>query len=179
MDFGFPAVLALLFLQNNQMFLKQWLKVCFVHELGHGLAMCLTGAGIREIRLYAAGIQLKTNNCLFTVGQTLWIYVSGPLMNLLFAYLLREIQPLDAVLHLGMGLFNLLPYQMLDGGTALQCIFGMRQQVLEFRRIFCIILSMILLSLLYWNRIENPTLYMMLIYLAFSEILVDKSRPLW
>ena len=179
MDFGFPAMLALIFLQIGQDLVKQGLAVCLVHELGHGIAMCLTGAGLQEIRLYAAGIQMRTNTCLLRTGQALCISLSGPLINLLCAFLLRHVQPLTAVLHLSMGIFNLLPYQILDGGTALQCLFENYQRIIRILHGFCILLSGAAAFVLYSYHIQNPMLYIMLIYLAVSEIPVDKFPSLW
>ena len=119
MDFGFPAMLALIFLRMQDVLIRQMLLVCLIHELGHGLAMCLTGAGIQEIRLYAAGIQMRTDTCLLGTGQAVFISLSGPLVNLLNAGLLWKIQPVTAILHMSIGIFNLLPFPALDGGRIL------------------------------------------------------------
>ena len=177
-DFSFPAMLAILFLQADAGLLKQAFLVCLIHELGHGLAMCLTESGIREIRFYASGIRMKTKACLLSDGKLLAIYLSGPLMNLICAVLFRNVSPLTAVLHLGMGVFNLLPYRILDGGAVLETFLENRPVCLKIRSIFCIILSAVSVSCLYCLKIQNPSLYLTAVYLAFSEFAVDKSPSL-
>ncbi len=178
-NFGFPAVLMILFLHPDSGLMKEMLLVSLIHELGHGLAMCLTGSGIREIRFYAAGIQMKTNLCLLGTGQVLLIYLSGPLLNLFCAALFRAVSPVTAVLHVSMGCFNLLPFRILDGGAALESLLELNPQLLQIRKIFCLMLSVSGIFLLYWYQICNPALYLMLVYLAFSEFSVDKSGSLW
>ena len=170
MDFGFPAMLSILCMQSEGVF--EILMVCLLHELGHGVAMALSGAGLREIRLYAAGIQMRTNTILLQTWQLLFIYLSGPFVNLLFAYWLRGTE--TGMLHLLMGCFNLLPFRTLDGGTAIRCILGMHDKLCQALTIFCEALATVIFLLLLWYRVENPSLYMMVIYLAVAE-LVDKS----
>lgn len=174
MEFSFPAVLAWIFLQADNALIKQMLIVSLIHELGHGLAMCVTQAGVREIRFYAAGIQMKTNTCLLSTGQILGIYLSGPVLNLICAMLFRKVDILIAILHLSIGVFNLLPYRILDGGAALESLLETRPEVLQIRKIFCILLSAAIVLCLSLGKIQNPALYLMIIYLGISEILVDK-----
>ncbi len=133
--------------------------------------MTLSGAGLKEIRLYAAGIQMQTNTILLQTWQLLFIYLSGPIVNLLFAYWLRGTE--TGMLHLLMGCFNLLPFRTLDGGTAIRCILGMHDKLCQALTIFCEGLAIMIFLLLIWYHLENPTLYMMVIYLAVAE-LVDK-----
>jgi len=178
MDFSFPAMLAVLFLQSDADLLKQAFLVCLIHELGHGLAMCLTKSGIQEIRLYAVGIRMKTNACLLPDGKLLAVFLSGPVMNLICAVLFRNVSPVTAVLHLGMGLFNLLPYRILDGGAVLEALLENRPVLLMIRSIFCMILSAVSIFYLYCLKIQNPSLYLTAVYLAFSEFAVDKSPSL-
>lgn len=178
MDFGFPAMIALAFLQSEQDFMRRMLFVSLLHELGHGFVMCLTGAGIREIRLHASGIQMLTGSRLLSTGQAFWIYLSGPLVNLVSACLLWHTQPETAVLHLGMGLFNLLPYSILDGGALLQCILECKCDFLKVFPILSILLSVAAIFAGYYCKIQNPAYYLMAVYLAVSEFFVDKHLPL-
>ena len=173
-DFGFPAMLALIFLQSENDFMCRILLVCVLHELGHGFVMCLTGAGIREIRLHASGMQMLTNTCLLSTGQALCIYFSGPLVNLLFAVLFWKICPEIAILHASMGIFNLLPYKILDGGAMLCCIFEYKLEFLKIINIFCVLLSVAVILISYCYHIKNPVIYLMAVYLAISEFMIDK-----
>ena len=177
-DFSFPAVLALLFLYPDDELTKQMLLVSIIHELGHGLVICLTKSGLREIRLYAAGIQMKTNVCLLTDKQILAVFLSGPLMNLLCAVLFWKLDAVTAFLHLEIGIFNLLPYRILDGGAALETLLELHPEFLQIRKIFCLMLSVSGIFLLFLYKIRNPALFLMLAYLAVSEFSVDKCGSL-
>lgn len=177
MDFGFPAVLALLFLMEDGEFLCQTLAVCLLHECGHGMAMVLSGAGLSEIRFQAAGMQLCTRHRLLPMHQELAVLLGGPLINLLMAGVLCLTvgKTLPMWMHLGMGLFNLLPYRMLDGGAAIQCILEGKDYILRLLPIFNILLTAGLTALLFLYHVCNPCLYAMGIYLAAAEVLVDKK----
>jgi hypothetical protein len=172
MDFGFPAMLAILFLQGDAWLLRQTLAVCLLHELGHGAAMLITRAGIREIRFYAAGMQLRTRAVLLSVGQELAVLLSGPAVNLLAAALLYLCHGSRVLmgLHLGMGCFNLLPYRILDGGAALRCLSGEKLWVQEMLTGLCVMLSLCGVILLGMHGIQNPWLYLMAVYLAVAEL---------
>ena len=177
-EFSFPAVIACLFLQSDLELLKQSFLVCLIHELGHGIVMTLTGAGIREIRFYAAGIRMTANTCLLSTVQMMAVYLSGPLMNLLCGVIFWKHEPVTALLHLSMGIFNLLPYRILDGGAALEWLFEARSDFLQIRKKFCILLSISAIFLLHFYKILSPALFLMVLYLAFCEISVDKSHSL-
>ena len=164
MDFGFPAMLALLLLSGERDFLLQTLLVCVVHECGHGIAMCLTGAGLREVRFCGAGVQMRTGTAVLSRGRLLCIYLSGPAVNLLCAALLRTLSPETAALHLCMGVCNLLPFRVLDGGAALRVFTDGR-----WLCIGCTALAILLTAGLMLAKITNPFLYLLAVYLAAAE----------
>lgn len=166
-DFGFPAALALILLAADRNFLLKVLAVGLLHECGHGLAMWLTGAGLREIRLCGTGIQMRTRTAVLSERAQNLIYLAGPAVNLLFGILLWTAQKELALLHLCMGSFNLLPYRCLDGGAVLGNLAGDRTRPLT---IGCVVLSGLLLLLLIWQHIRNPLLYLLLGYLAVNEV---------
>ena len=99
-------------------------------------------------------------------------------LNLLCAVFFWKNQPVTAILHFSMGIFNLLPYRILDGGAALESLFETRSDFLQIRRNFCILLSVCLIFLLHFYKILSPALFLMVLYLAFCEISVDKSCSL-
>lgn len=169
-DFGFPALLAVLCLWADGGILLQGLAVCMLHELGHGLVMWASRAGIREVRFYAAGMQMRTNTAFLTTRQLISIYLSGPAVNLLFAALLWRSRPETALLHLCMGCFNLLPFRMLDGGAALQCVLEDKPGALRVRQIFCVLLTVACIASLWIWEVRNPALFLMAAYLCVSEL---------
>ena len=167
MDFGFPAMFALIWLAAQREFLLMTLDVCLLHECGHALAMHLTGAGLREIRLGAVGMQMRTDTAILPRGKLLCIYLSGPAVNLTFAAIFWHISLELAMLHLCMGLFNLLPYRMLDGGAVLRSF----PRCEGFRRIACIFLTVGMTGFAISHALRNPVLYLMAGYLLLSEFL--------
>jgi len=181
MDFGFPAMIAVLFLYADAVFLRQTFAVCMIHELGHGAAMLLTGAGIREIHLYAAGVQMRTHSQLLSKSKEMLIVLSGPCMNFAVALLLGmqhgwcEI----SLLHLGMGLFNLLPYSVLDGGSAIACLSAGKPRILRMQTVLCIFLSAAFAFFSLYLGIRNPCIYLMCLYLSVTQLRVDKQGGLW
>lgn len=181
MDFGFPAVLALLFLHGDGILLRQIFAVCLIHEIGHGIAMLLTNAGIREIHFYAAGVQMRTNAPFVSKTRELVILLSGPCMNFAAAGVLHALHGWSSgtILHLGMGLFNLLPYAVLDGGSALQCIFSENRTILRMQTAVCILISVGIMAFCAHAHIANPTLYLMPLYLAAMQLRVDKQGGMW
>ncbi len=176
-DFGFPAMLALLFLCANAEMLRQTFAVCLLHEIGHGAAMAATGAGIREIRLYGAGVQLRTRTPFLSTPRELAVLLSGPAVNLAAAALLLAWRggSVTAFLHLAMGLFNLLPYRVLDGGSAWACLLSGQPVLLRIQTAVCICLSAGLLILLIIFHVPNPFLYLISLYLAAAQLRVDKQ----
>ncbi len=170
-DFGFPAAVCIACLWGDSVFLLQCMAVCLLHEAGHGLAMWLTRAGIREVRFHAAGLQMVTHTACLSRLQRLCICLSGPAVNLAAAALLWRTRPETALLQLCMGLFNLLPFRVLDGGAALRCLTEdspAAETVLHILALCCAAAG----SMALWCcEIRNPALYLMALYLSVSEFL--------
>lgn len=181
MDFSFPALLALAFLCGRGNLLLQTFAVSFLHEAGHGIAMLLTHAGIQEISLTAAGMQMRTKSMFLRRKQELCILLCGPMVNFLMAGILYSVQGWSdaAMLHLCMGCFNLLPFRSLDGGSALECVFAEYPTFLWMQTVFCVILSVGMAAGLACLHIENPFLYLMCLYLGISQLRVDKQGGIW
>ncbi|MBR6617328.1 MAG: hypothetical protein IKL00_05575 [Oscillospiraceae bacterium] len=181
LDFGFPAMLAILYLHADGQLLLQTLSVCMLHEIGHGIAMILTGAGIREVHLHAAGMQMRTYPHLLSKPRELAVLLSGPLVNFLASWLLYFCFGWcdAAVLHLGMGLFNLLPFSVLDGGSAIACLSEGKPCLLRMQTVLCSYLSASAVIFALYFGIRNPCIYLMCIYLSVAQLKVDKQGGMW
>lgn len=174
-------MLAILYLHADGQLLLQTLSVCMLHEIGHGIAMLLTGAGIREVHLHAAGMQMRTYPHLLSKPRELAVLLSGPLVNFLASWLLYFCFGWcdAAVLHLGMGLFNLLPFSVLDGGSAIACLSEGKPCLLRMQTVLCSFLSASAVFFALYFGIRNPCIYLMCIYLSVAQLKVDKQGGMW
>jgi stage IV sporulation protein FB len=180
-EFGFPAMLVLVFLWSDAAFLRQSLAVSLMHECGHGAAMCLCGAGLREIRFHAAGVKMRTKSMLLHRKQELCILLAGPAVNLCMAFVLHFLHGWTdaALLHLCMGIFNLLPFSVLDGGSALECLTGQSHGLLQVQTILCLLLAAGMSTALALLHVHNPFLHLMCLFLGISQLCVDKCTGMW
>lgn len=163
-------MIALGCLWPQELLLLQTFSVCLLHELGHGIVMLLTRAGLQRICFCASGVRLCTGSRLLPVSRLIPVYLSGPAVNFAAALLLWRIMPETAALHLCMGCFNLLPYRVLDGGAVLRCLLEQHTVAQHVLTVCCMVLSAALLAILVVLHLKNPVLYLMILYLSVEEI---------
>lgn len=95
------------------------------HELGHWAAIRLSGGRVAQLRLTVAGAELQVVGFMGYTRELLCA-AAGPAVNLVLALGAAQLGLFAfSGLNLVMGLFNLLPLGMLDGGRILSCIAGM------------------------------------------------------
>lgn len=122
--FGFLLVTAVSFLEPNGI-TGTCLFFCFVHELGHLLAMKLTGAEVTGIRLYGGGIGISADTEELGKPARLLVYSAGCLTNFAFALILQD------PINLAIALFNLMPVSYFDGGMILRLLFPNSEKLLN------------------------------------------------
>lgn len=128
---GFLLLLAALFWMDEGVGLLPWgLLSCLVHELGHVAAAAACGGQVERLSLTAVGAELS-----FSYRRPLsyvrdsFVSMAGPAANLAAGGLLLGFgQSMPAVLSLGIGAFNLLPVQPLDGGRV---VYGLLAERLD------------------------------------------------
>lgn len=119
---GFLLVMAWLNYWDRQNLLPMVLCAAAAHELGHLAAIAAVGGRVRCLRLTAAGAELPLVGTMGYV-QELCCALAGPLVNLMLACGAARVGvQVFAGMNLALGLFNLLPLSMLDGGRALACL---------------------------------------------------------
>lgn len=100
------------------------LAVCAAaaHELGHWTAVRMLGGRVTRLRLSAAGAEMQLAGAMGYRREIVCV-LAGPAVNLVLALVLARMGLLACSgLNLAMGLFNLLPLRVLDGGRALACV---------------------------------------------------------
>lgn len=117
--------------RDSQSLLPVAVCAAVAHELGHLLCVWAVGGRVSLLRLTAAGAELRLEDEMSYMRE-LFCVLSGPMVNLLLAvWAARTGRLVFSGLNLALGLFNLLPVSVLDGGRALFCtvalLFGTQQ----------------------------------------------------
>lgn len=119
-DFSFLIFLTLVFLIRNGNDIFTFFIVCLIHEAAHAAVICVCGGSIRSLYFYGMGIKLiPYYRGILAVKKEVAVLISGPLANITIYLLLRNCCGFEefAIINLYAGLFNLLPYNSLDGGA--------------------------------------------------------------
>lgn len=107
---------------DRQNLLPLALSAAAAHELGHLAAIYGLGGSVDRLRLTAAGAELRLNRTM-SYGREVLCALAGPLVNVLLGFLAaRWGGTVFAGLSLTLGVFNLLPVTVLDGGRILSCL---------------------------------------------------------
>lgn len=122
-DFSFLAVIALAGTSSAPLCMYLCLAACFLHEIGHLVLFRIFGIKITRLTFYFAGMRIERNCCCLTRFREGVILFGGCLVNFLLflLFLSSESYPLRlfSAVNLIIGIFNLLPIEMLDGGQLL------------------------------------------------------------
>jgi len=118
----FPALLTALLLWQPDGLAVSCLVAALLHEGGHLLAMLCVGVPPEDCVLGAFGARIRLGHRLPSYRKNLVISMAGPAANFVCAFLLFALgRVTPAVVHLVLGLLNLLPATALDGGEILRC----------------------------------------------------------
>jgi Zn-dependent protease len=127
--FDFFAAVAVLILFYEQKIALWGLCAALIHEAGHLLTMTLCDVPVRSVMFYGAGIRIDTKNRReFLPPLTdIIILAAGAAVNFaVFAYCALFFESVSVSLfgavNLVIGLFNLLPLSMFDGGRIISAL---------------------------------------------------------
>lgn len=121
--FSFLVFNALIFLLRDTRIILSFYIVCLAHELGHCIAIKAFHGKINTVEFSGTGIRITATPPRSIIEGTV-VLLSGPLVNIAIFLLLilTGHKGYSAQLNLAEGLFNLLPFQFLDGGALLELI---------------------------------------------------------
>ncbi len=157
-----------------------------MHELGHLTVMYLFGQPPKSINFVSFGIRIcKRQSTKISYGKEMLIFLAGPLVNFISAAIIwavnGKVMTQLALVHLLLGLFNLLPIGALDGGMVVQnlarCFASPRTvAVISFTVSLLFLLPIALASIVLTIQGKgNITLIVTSFYLAFT-IFVHKGE---
>lgn len=109
--------IALLFLPISWVF--AWCVASIVHEVSHYVALWLSGVKILSITVSTSGTYIQTG--WMRSGTECMVAAAGPLSGILLIFFGKRI-PQVAVCAFFQTLFNILPFQMYDGGRVLSSL---------------------------------------------------------
>jgi len=113
----FWIFVALLIIADESHFLLCSLPAIFVHEIGHFVAILISKCKIVGISLSGIGAEIEIDNASNPYYLDILIYISGPIFSIIFSILSSCLGWYTmSGISLVLGLFNLLPISMLDGG---------------------------------------------------------------
>ena len=187
-DFSFFAVMTLMLLFGDNMYLALGFVTCIWHETGHLLMMLSNNIGVKNICFYGGGIKIIPDKQIdFTQTRTgMAVLLAGSSLNFITAAILwnSECKLLQylAVINSAIGAFNMLPLQFLDGGKILVRLIRnlcsyQRAILLErfLKWINVILIITVILTFLFIGR-GNITLFATLCCLLVSAVLYDNER---
>lgn len=169
--FGFLLVISLLSLIGYSTLGFTAVASCIIHELGHCFAAVLLNVKMKNLMLWAGGVQMQRESRLISFSDEIIILLSGPLFNIIFAvfYALCGMEN-TAGINLVLALFNFLPYSSLDGGCIIKAYLEKHDYSNDtVQKIISLIFGAVILTFLYLTKIGNITAFATIILLTINE----------
>ena len=108
--------------------------------------------------------------------QDILVSLAGPAVNLLLgtAFLWGDRGSVSGMLHLGLGLFNLLPYARLDGGAVCRSVLSvcgcLPEQTERLQNGIAVLLTVLLGTVCWQFQLQNLPFCLMCVYLLWIQL---------
>ena len=171
-DFSFLLFNAVVFMMRDGGDVFAFYTACAVHEAGHIITAHLLGVAIKRVELSGFGmIMTAEKQPLMPITRSIAISAAGPAVNLLI-FAVMSIAGRSGnfmTLNLAAAMYNLLPYDTLDGGAIISMLCEGRPNECVFRRCHTALKVGISVTLLIlaavWSREVLPLFVLSLILL--------------
>lgn len=169
--FSFLVFNALIFLLRDNSIIMNFYAVCIIHEIGHLLAISVTGGKVKSVIFSGTGVTITPEK---NSVYELFVMLAGAGANLIVFFLLYVSGTGGSfrLLNLATAVYNLLPYRQLDGGASL-CILTdgtpNERTINMVLTVAKIIFSVILLLITLFYSIEFMPLFIVSVMLFVSE----------
>ena len=178
----FPAAVIVLMSLDSSNFTLLCLLASCLHEAGHTLAMLIVHDRPRRVTMGIFGIRVERDQGFYlNYWAVAIVSLAGPFVNVLCFTLLAWLdQPLSAIIHAGLALFNLLPVCSLDGGEALHALLCLKMHEEKASRVMRAVSSVVIFplgALGFWLMLSdahNFTLLVMSAYLILMLFFKEK-----
>ncbi len=182
LKFGFAAVLTLCLLIDKSRISVYSILSAVLHECGHLIYLITVKKLPEEICFSVFGMKITKGKNSLSYKEEITAALSGPAVNLfLFLCMLfnRKLIVFSAV-NLCLGLFNLLPAQPLDGGTALHYFLMYRNKnSIKIENIFTYVTAIILIISGIFVLIKSGYNFMLIVvgaYIIFYKKLYNRFQ---
>ena len=185
----FTVFLATSLLIDHTLFSFAAFLAAFIHEAGHILAARLCHIRLRECKVGIYGAGLMPESGLFSYQKEILLCLSGPLFNLLSAFLCLSVKAVDSHFFqyfifssLSMGLLNLLPIRDFDGGRVLYSLLCLKfrpdlaRGILHTFSFFCLFFLWCLSVYLLLRASSSLSLFIFSLSLFFKIFISDNLQ---
>lgn len=184
-DIGFLAVISVIMLSGGKFYGCSFFA-CIIHELGHLLQMFIVNDTAESVSFNVTGIKLvPSGSRLRSVYSDMSVLLAGPAANFTVAFLLSAANEgrhnVFTVINLMIGIFNLLPFECLDGGSVVRCAteyfikHDRLRGVMTAVHTLNIFIVFILVGILFKAAVFNVSAVIMGAYIIFTELIALKK----
>ncbi len=147
----FPAMVLCITMLDQTGIAIRCLLASIMHEIGHLVMLAVFGTWPSAMVINVFGVRVeKQEGTRLTYLQDMAVSLAGPIVNVLSAGLLGACFGLVdmTMIHLTIGIFNLLPIEPLDGGQALMSVLRYRLSETEVDRAMLWVSALTLLPMM-------------------------------